>query len=205
MDGASLEYRALAARVRADRCDAPRRARSTSAASYGWTSSTRLLSARTKLVAIIHVSNSLGTINPVEEIIEAAHRVGALVLVDGAQAAPHLIVDVQALDADFYTLLRPQDVRPDGHRRAVRQDVLLDRMPPYQGGGDMIASVTFEKTTYNTLPHKFEAGTPNIAGVVGFGAAVEYLNASTGRPRWLMKTICWRMRPSGWRNSLPCT
>ena len=136
----------------------------------------RLLSARTKLVAIIHVSNSLGTINPVEEIVEAAHRVGALVLVDGAQAAPHLTVDVQALDADFYTFSGHKMCGPTGTGVLYGKTSLLDRMPPYQGGGDMIASVTFEKTTYNTLPHKFEAGTPNIAGVVGFGAAVEYLN-----------------------------
>jgi cysteine desulfurase/selenocysteine lyase len=136
----------------------------------------RLLNDRTKLVAIIHVSNSLGTINPVEEIVEAAHRVGALVLVDGAQAAPHLVVDVQALDADFYTFSGHKMCGPTGTGVLYGKTQLLDRMPPYQGGGDMIASVTFEKTTYNTLPHKFEAGTPNIAGVVGFGAAVEYLN-----------------------------
>jgi cysteine desulfurase / selenocysteine lyase len=136
----------------------------------------RLLSNRTKLVAIIHVSNSLGTINPVEEIVEAAHRVGAVVLVDGAQAAPHLTVDVQALDADFYTFSGHKMCGPTGTGVLYGKTHLLERMPPYQGGGDMIASVTFEKTTYNTLPHKFEAGTPNIAGVVGFGAAVEYLN-----------------------------
>ena len=136
----------------------------------------RLLSNRTKLVAIIHVSNSLGTINPVEEIVEAAHRVGAVVLVDGAQAAPHLSVDVQALDADFYTFSGHKMCGPTGTGVLYGKTHLLERMPPYQGGGDMIASVTFEKTTYNTLPHKFEAGTPNIAGVVGFGAAVEYLN-----------------------------
>ena len=137
----------------------------------------RLLSDRTKLVAIIHVSNSLGTINPVEEIVEAAHRVGALALVDGAQAAPHLVVDVQALDADFYTFSGHKMCGPTGTGVLYGKTALLEAMPPYQGGGDMIASVTFEKTTYNSLPHKFEAGTPNIAGVVGFGAAVEYLNA----------------------------
>jgi cysteine desulfurase/selenocysteine lyase len=136
----------------------------------------RLLSDRTKLVAIIHVSNSLGTINPVETIIQRAHARGVPVLVDGAQAAPHVKVDVQALDCEFYAFSAHKMYGPTGVGALYGKRALLESMPPYQGGGDMIASVTFEKTTYNVLPHKFEAGTPNIAGVVGFGAAVEYLS-----------------------------
>jgi cysteine desulfurase/selenocysteine lyase len=136
----------------------------------------RLLSSRTKIVSTIHVSNALGTINPVREIVRRAHDAGAVALVDGAQAAAHLPVDVQALDADFYTFSGHKMFGPTGTGVLYGKTALLERMPPYQGGGDMIASVTFEKTTYNVLPHKFEAGTPNIAGVVGFGAAVEYLN-----------------------------
>jgi cysteine desulfurase/selenocysteine lyase len=135
----------------------------------------RLLSDRTKLVSIIHVSNSLGTINPIETIIAQAHARGIPVAVDGAQAAPHLPVDVQALDCDFYAFSAHKMYGPTGIGALYGKRALLESMPPYQGGGDMIASVTFEKTTYNVLPHKFEAGTPNIAGVVGFGAAVEYL------------------------------
>jgi cysteine desulfurase / selenocysteine lyase len=135
----------------------------------------RLLSDRTRLVSIIHVSNSLGTINPIETIIAQAHARGIPVAVDGAQAAPHLPVDVQALDCEFYAFSAHKMYGPTGIGALYGKRALLDSMPPYQGGGDMIASVTFEKTTYNVLPHKFEAGTPNIAGVVGFGAAVEYL------------------------------
>jgi cysteine desulfurase / selenocysteine lyase len=135
----------------------------------------RLLSDRTRLVSIIHVSNSLGTINPIETIIAQAHARGIPVAVDGAQAAPHLPVDVQALDCEFYAFSAHKMYGPTGIGALYGKRALLDSMPPYQGGGDMIASVTFEKTTYNALPHKFEAGTPNIAGVVGFGAAVEYL------------------------------
>ena len=135
----------------------------------------RLLTTRTKLVAIIHVSNALGTINPVEEIVRKAHAAGAVVLVDGAQAAAHVPVDVQALDADFYTFSGHKMFGPTGTGVLYGKSALLEQMPPYQGGGDMIQSVSFEKTTYNTLPYKFEAGTPNIAGVVGLGAAVEYL------------------------------
>jgi cysteine desulfurase / selenocysteine lyase len=136
----------------------------------------RLLGDRTKLVSIIHVSNALGTINPVGAIIAKAHARGVPVLVDGAQAAPHLPVDVQALDCEFYAFSAHKMYGPTGSGALYGKRALLDAMPPYQGGGDMIASVTFEKTIYNTLPHKFEAGTPNIAGVVGFGAAVEYLS-----------------------------
>jgi cysteine desulfurase/selenocysteine lyase len=136
----------------------------------------RLLTDRTRLVSIIHVSNALGTIVPVADIVRKAHDAGALVMVDGAQAAAHVPIDVQALDADFYAFSGHKMFGPTGTGVLYGKAALLERMPPYQGGGDMIASVTFEKTTYNTLPYKFEAGTPNIAGVVGFGAAVEYLN-----------------------------
>jgi cysteine desulfurase / selenocysteine lyase len=136
----------------------------------------RLLGDRTKLVSIVHVSNALGTINPVETIIAKAHARGVPVLVDGAQAVPHLPVDVQALDCDFYAFSSHKMYGPTGSGALYGKRALLDAMPPYRGGGDMIASVTFEKTTYNVLPYKFEAGTPNIAGVVGFGAAVEYLS-----------------------------
>jgi cysteine desulfurase/selenocysteine lyase len=136
----------------------------------------RLLTDRTRLVSIIHVSNALGTIVPVADVVRKAHDAGALVIVDGAQAAAHVPIDVQALDADFYAFSGHKMFGPTGTGVLYGKAALLERMPPYQGGGDMIASVTFEKTTYNTLPYKFEAGTPNIAGVVGFGAAVEYLN-----------------------------
>jgi cysteine desulfurase / selenocysteine lyase len=136
----------------------------------------RLLTERTRLVSIIHVSNALGTIVPVADIVRKAHDAGALVIVDGAQAAAHVPIDVQALNADFYAFSGHKMFGPTGTGVLYGKAALLERMPPYQGGGDMIASVTFEKTTYNTLPYKFEAGTPNIAGVVGFGAAVEYLN-----------------------------
>jgi cysteine desulfurase/selenocysteine lyase len=136
----------------------------------------RLLTDRTRLVSIIHVSNALGTINPIETIIARAHARGIPVAVDGAQAAPHLPVDVQALDCEFYAFSAHKMYGPTGIGALYGKRALLDEMPPYQGGGDMIASVTFEKTTYNVLPQKFEAGTPNIAGVVGFGAAVDYLH-----------------------------
>ena len=137
----------------------------------------RLLSARTKIVAVGHVSNALGTINPVRQMIERAHAVGAVVLVDGAQAAPHLVIDVQDLDADFYVLSSHKMFGPTGVGVLYGRRALLEAMPPYQGGGDMIESVTFEKTKYNQVPYKFEAGTPNIAGVAGFGAAIDYLMA----------------------------
>lgn len=135
-----------------------------------------LLSARTRIVAMSHVSNALGTVNPVGEIIAAAHAAGAVVLLDGAQAIPHFAVDVQALDCDFYVFSSHKMYGPTGTGVLYGRRALLEEMPPYRGGGDMIASVTFEKTTYNQLPYKFEAGTPNIAGVVGLGAAIDYLN-----------------------------
>jgi cysteine desulfurase / selenocysteine lyase len=135
-----------------------------------------LLSPRTKLVAVSHVSNALGTINPVRDIIQAAHSWNVPVLIDGAQAAPHLAVDVRSLDCDFYVFSGHKVFGPTGIGILYGKAALLEGMPPYQGGGDMIQSVTFEKTTYNVLPYKFEAGTPNIAGVIGLGAAIDYLN-----------------------------
>lgn len=135
-----------------------------------------LLNSRTKLVSVVHVSNALGTINPVRRIIEKAHSLGVPVLLDGAQAAPHLKIDVQELDCDFYALSGHKLFGPTGVGVLYGKSHLLDAMPPYQGGGDMIATVTFEKTTYNTLPYKFEAGTPNIAGTIGLGAAIDYVN-----------------------------
>lgn len=136
-----------------------------------------LLGPRTKLVAAAHVSNALGTINPVKEIARMAHGRGAVVLIDGAQAAPHIAVDVQDLDCDFYALSAHKMYGPTGIGAVYGKAALLEAMPPYQGGGDMISSVTFEKTIYNRIPYKFEAGTPNIAGVIGWGAAIEYLNS----------------------------
>ena len=135
-----------------------------------------LLSGRTKIVAVGHVSNALGTINPIKAMIAQAHAHGAVVLVDGAQAAPHLVIDVQDLDCDFYVLSSHKMFGPTGSGVLYGRRRLLEAMPPYQGGGDMIASVTFEKTQYNQVPYKFEAGTPNIAGVAGFGAAIDYLS-----------------------------
>ena len=135
----------------------------------------RLLSPRTRMVAIGHVSNALGTINPVGPIVRMAHAAGALTLVDGAQAVPHMRVDVQALDADFYAFSGHKLYGPTGIGALYGKAELLDAMPPYQGGGDMIRSVSFEKTTYNDLPYKFEAGTPDIAGGIGLGAAVDYV------------------------------
>lgn len=136
-----------------------------------------LLSDKTKMVAIIHVSNSLGTINPVKEIIDAAHNKGIPVLVDGAQAIPHSKVDVQALDADFYAFSAHKVCGPTGFGILYGKKELLDSMPPYRGGGDMIDKVTFEKTTWNDLPHKFEAGTPPISAGIGFGVAIDYVNS----------------------------
>ena len=135
----------------------------------------KLLGPRTRMVAVGHVSNALGTINPVRQIIEMAHRAGALALIDGAQAAPHLKIDVQALDADFYTFSGHKVYGPTGIGILYGKARLLNAMPPYQGGGDMIKSVTFQKTIYNDLPYKFEAGTPNIAGGIGLGAAFDYV------------------------------
>jgi cysteine desulfurase/selenocysteine lyase len=128
-----------------------------------------------KMVGIVHVSNSLGTINPVKQMIQMAHAEGALVLVDGAQAGPHLRIDVQDLDADFYTLSCHKIYAPTGVGVLFGRESLLEEMPPYQGGGDMIRTVSFEGTTYADLPAKFEPGTPNIAGVIGLGAAIDYL------------------------------
>src|SRR5215469_10461913 len=136
----------------------------------------KLLSPRTRMVAFAHVSNALGTVNPVRQMIEMARGAGALTLIDGAQAAPHLKVDVQALDADFYAFSGHKMCGPTGIGFLYGKTKLLDEMPPYQGGGDMIRTVTFEKTTYNELPYKFEAGTPNIAGGIGMGAAFDYIN-----------------------------
>src|SRR5579871_214432 len=137
----------------------------------------KLLNPRTRMVAVAHVSNALGTINPVKEMIAMAHKVGALALIDGAQAAPHMKVDVQELDADFYTMSGHKVFGPTGIGILYGKAKLLDAMPPYQGGGDMIRTVTFEKTTYNDLPYKFEAGTPNIAGGIGMGASLDYVTA----------------------------
>ncbi len=134
-----------------------------------------LLSERTKLVGVVHMSNALGTINPVCEMIQKAHAMGAKVLVDGAQAAAHMAVDVQALDADFYVTSAHKMYGPTGIGVLIGKESILQAMPPYQGGGDMILTVTFEKTEYNDLPYKFEAGTPHIAGVIGFGKAIEYI------------------------------
>jgi cysteine desulfurase/selenocysteine lyase len=136
-----------------------------------------LLSSRTRIVALSHISNALGTINPVRPMIAQARAAGAVVLLDGAQAVPHLAVDVQALDCDFYVFSSHKMFGPTGVGVLYGRPALLEAMPPYQGGGDMIASVTFEKTQYNVVPYKFEAGTPNIAGVAGFGAALDYLAA----------------------------
>ena len=137
----------------------------------------KLLSSKTKLVAITHISNTLGTINPVEEIIKLSHDAGALVLLDGAQSIQHMKVDMQALDCDFYAFSGHKVFGPTGIGVLYGKKSILNTLPPYQGGGDMIAKVTFEKTTYNELPHKFEAGTPHIAGGICLGKAFEYLSA----------------------------
>jgi len=136
----------------------------------------KLLNPHTRLIAVSHVSNALGTTNPVREMIGAAHRWNVPVLVDGAQAVPHMKVDAQNLDCDFYVFSGHKVFGPTGIGVLYGKERLLESMPPYQGGGDMIRSVTFEKTIYNSLPYKFEAGTPDIAGVIGLGAAVDYLN-----------------------------
>ena len=137
----------------------------------------RLLNEKTKMVAVNHISNSLGTINPIEHIIKKAHEVGAAVLIDGAQAAPHLKVDVQALDCDFYAFSGHKTCGPTGSGVLYGKEEWLRTLPPYQGGGEMIKEVTFEKTTYADLPHKFEAGTPNIEGGIVLGTAIDYLNS----------------------------
>ncbi len=137
----------------------------------------KLLSPKTRLVALVHLSNALGTLNPVRRIIEMAHRRGIPVLLDGAQAAPHLKVDVRELDCDFYAFSGHKLYGPTGIGALYGKARLLEAMPPYQGGGEMISSVTFEKTTYNTIPNKFEAGTPHVAGAVGLAAAIDYVSA----------------------------
>ena len=140
-----------------------------------WDELERLVGPRTKLVAVVHLSNSLGTVNPVRRVVELAHAHGAAVLIDGAQAAYHFPVDVQALGCDFYVATGHKLYGPTGIGVLYGKAERLEAMPPYQGGGDMISSVTFEKTTYNALPYKFEAGTPHIAGAIGLAAAVDYL------------------------------
>lgn len=135
-----------------------------------------LLSSRTRLVFCNHVSNALGTINPIRDLIQLAHRSGATVLIDGAQAAPHLRADMQELDVDFYTVSAHKMCGPTGIGMLYGKEKWLEELPPYQGGGEMIEEVRFEKTTYAGLPHKFEAGTPNICGAIAFGTAVDYLN-----------------------------
>ncbi|WP_103866276.1 aminotransferase class V-fold PLP-dependent enzyme [Aquimarina sp. I32.4] len=137
----------------------------------------QLLSDKTKLVFTNHISNALGTINPIEEIIKKAHHVGAAVLIDGAQACPHIKPDVQALDVDFYVASAHKLCGPTGVGVLYGKEEWLHKIPPYQGGGEMIEEVTFEKTTYAGLPHKFEAGTPNICGGIAFGVALDYMNA----------------------------
>ena len=136
---------------------------------------TQLLSPRTRLVGVAHVSNALGTVLPVKRIVEAAHAHGAVVLIDGAQAVPHSAVDVRALGADFYTFSSHKLYGPTGIGVLYGREALLEAMPPWQGGGDMILTVSFEKSTYNALPYKFEAGTPNISGAVGLAAAMDYV------------------------------
>ena len=147
-----------------------------------------LLSPRTKIVAIGHVSNALGTINPIKEMIAQAHHHGAVVLIDGAQAAPHLVIDVQALDCDFYVLSSHKMFGPTGTGVLYGRKTLLEAMPPYQGGGDMIASVTFEKTIYNQIPYKFEAGTPTSPASSGSAPRSTTCRPSIARRRSFTKT-----------------
>jgi cysteine desulfurase/selenocysteine lyase len=137
----------------------------------------KLLSARTKIVSVVHISNALGTINPIQHIIDRAHEYNAIAIIDGAQAVPHTAVDVQALNCDFYVFSGHKLFAPTGTGVLYGKSELLEAMPPWQGGGDMIKMVSFEKTLYADLPYKFEAGTPHIAGVVGLGAAIDYVNA----------------------------
>lgn len=136
----------------------------------------KILSEKTKLVFVNHISNALGTINPIKDIIRKAHAFGAAVLIDGAQAAPHIKADVQALDVDFYVVSAHKMCGPTGVGILYGKEAWLKKLPPYQGGGEMIAEVSFEKTTYADLPHKFEAGTPNICGGIVFGTAIDYIN-----------------------------
>ena len=157
-----------------------------------------MLNPRVKLVAVGHASNALGTINPIKRIIAAAHANGSLVLIDGAQGVPHIRVDVQDLGCDFYAFSGHKVYGPTGVGVLYGREALLDAMPPWQGGGDMILSVSFEKTTYNALPYKFEAGTPNIEGVVGLAAALDYVDAH--RPRRDRRV---RARPARLRDEAP--
>ncbi len=136
-----------------------------------------MLSKKVKLVFVNHISNTLGTINPIKEIIQKAHNIGAAVLIDGAQACPHLVPDMQDLDVDFYVASAHKLCGPTGIGMLYGKEKWLKKLPPYQGGGEMIEEVTFEKTTYADLPHKFEAGTPNICGGIAFGAAIDYMNS----------------------------
>jgi cysteine desulfurase/selenocysteine lyase len=136
----------------------------------------KLLSPKTKIVTVNHISNALGTINPIQYMIDEAHKVGAAILIDGAQAVPHLKPDVQALDCDFYVFSGHKMCGPTGTGVLYGKETWLNKLPPYQGGGEMIKEVTFEKTTYADLPHKFEAGTPNIAGGIVLGTAIDYMN-----------------------------
>ncbi|MFT4660188.1 MAG: cysteine desulfurase/selenocysteine lyase [Patiriisocius sp.] len=137
----------------------------------------KILSSKTKIISINHVSNTLGTLNPVDKIIELAHEVGAKVVLDGAQAVAHIPVDVQALDCDFYCFSGHKLYGPTGIGILYGKENLLEEMPPFMGGGEMISCVTFEKTTYNSLPFKFEAGTPNISGIIGLGASIDFVNS----------------------------
>ena len=137
----------------------------------------KLLNGNTRLVFVNHISNALGTINPIKDIIEKAHSVGAAVLIDGAQSCPHINPDMQALDADFYVCSAHKTCGPTGVGMLYGKEEWLKKLPPYQGGGEMISEVTFEKTTYADLPHKFEAGTPNVCGGIAFGAALDYMNS----------------------------
>ena len=142
-----------------------------------WEVLDQMLTSKTRIVALVHASNTLGTINPIKEVIEKAHQVGAVVLVDGAQAAAHLPIDVQALDVDFYAFSSHKMYGPTGVGVLYGKRRLLEKMPPYQGGGEMIKEVSFEGTTYSDIPHKFEAGTPNIADVVAFSKAMEFVES----------------------------
>jgi cysteine desulfurase/selenocysteine lyase len=137
----------------------------------------KLLSDKTKIVTVIHISNALGTVNPVKYMIDKAHAFGAAVLIDGAQAVPHIKPDVQALDCDFYVFSGHKICGPTGIGILYGKESWLNKLPPYQGGGEMIKDVSFEKTTYAELPHKFEAGTPNVAGGIVLGTAVDYMNS----------------------------
>ena len=149
----------------------------------------KLLNPKTKLISVTHISNTLGTINPVKDLIKKAHAVGAKVLIDGAQSIQHLKVDVRDLDCDFYTFSSHKVFGPTGIGVLYGKEAILDSMPPYQGGGDMIAKVTFERTTYNELPHKFEAGTPHIAGGICLGEAIRFLSHKTWMPFKNTKSI----------------